>query len=248
VTDRRWGHVKLSRKFFEEDEWWNEKRPKTKAEAWLDCIYMAAWKARKFSVGLEVEHLARGEFMASLRFLATRWRWSRGAVERWIAAAQKAGRIVRQREGQAGTVYLVANYELYQGNDPPTETRRETPRGTAVGQQRDKIEAGKARQEDVRAIPGGWPAEFSGMYEPVGLLVPGRLGRTLKPLVDRYGVDRTREMWAFYVRHAPHTRFGKLDPDTRDTSRMSPEDFVRNAGTWYAKTQPLGGPSAATAS
>jgi hypothetical protein len=86
------------------------------------------------------------------------------------------------------------------------------------------------------------------MYEPIGIIAPGQIGRHLKPVVDRYGLDRTREMWGYYIRHAPHMKFGRLDPDTRDTSRMSPADFAKNAGTWYAKTQPVGGADAATAS
>jgi hypothetical protein len=103
--------------------------------------------------------------------------------------------------------------------------------------------------ENVKLVgTTSWPAEFAKSYEPIGMLNPGQVGRLLKPVVTRYGVDRTREMWAYYIRHAPHTRFGKLDPEHRDTSRMNPADFVRNAGTWYAKTQPVGGASAATAS
>jgi hypothetical protein len=47
------------------------------------------------------------------------------------------------------------------------------------------------------------------------------------------------EMWGFYIRQAPHLRFGELAPHRRDTSRMSPADFAKNAGTWYAKTQPI---------
>jgi hypothetical protein len=86
---------------------------------------------------------------------------------------------------------------------------------------------------------GGWTAECARMYEPIGMIHPGQIGRALKPVVEKYGVERTLEMWAYYIRHAPHVRFGKLDPDYRDTSRMSPVDFAKNAGTWFHKTQPL---------
>jgi hypothetical protein len=103
--------------------------------------------------------------------------------------------------------------------------------------------------ENVKLVgTTSWPAEFAKAYEPIGILNPGQVGRLLKPVVTRYGVDRTREMWAYYIRHAPHMRFGAIDPLHHDTSRMSPADFARNAGTWYAKTQPVGGASAATAS
>lgn len=97
-------------------------------------------------------------------------------------------------------------------------------------------------------IPVTWVDEFVALYKPVGLIPHGRLGKALKPVIEEYGIDTSRQMWEYYIRHAPHLRFGKLDPANRDTSRMSPEDFVRNAGTWYDKTQPIGGHSAATAS
>ncbi len=109
------------------------------------------------------------------------------------------------------------------------------------------------RTTDTPANPpyepkGGWPGEFAKLYEPIGLLPPGQIGRALKPVVERYGLDRTREMWGYYIRHAPSLRFGVLEPGHRDTSRMSPADFVKTAGTWYAKTQPIGGPDAVAAS
>lgn len=102
--------------------------------------------------------------------------------------------------------------------------------------------------EDAPAPPrGGWPGEFSETYKVIGIVSPGEIGRLLKPVVDEYGVDTVREMWGYYIRHAPHLKFGKLDPEHRDTSRMSPADFVRNAGTWHQKTLPVGALHAATA-
>lgn len=88
-------------------------------------------------------------------------------------------------------------------------------------------------------LKGGWPAELARMYEPIGLIPPGQIGRALKPVKEKYGLERTREMWSYYVRQAPHLRFGELHPGHRDTSRMSPADFAKNAGTWYDKTQPI---------
>lgn len=86
------------------------------------------------------------------------------------------------------------------------------------------------------------------MYAVIGVVKPGQVGRYLKPLVDLYGEERTKEMWAYYIRQAPRTRFGRIDPGHWDTTHMSPADFAKNAGTWAAKTQPVGGGDAATAS
>jgi uncharacterized protein YdaU (DUF1376 family) len=111
------------------------------------------------------------------------------------------------------------------------------------------LASASAKKTSSPAPAGSWPAEFAAMYEVIGIVAIPRLGKALKPLVEKYGVEVTREMWGFYIRHAPHTRFGQLDAAHWDTSRMSPEDFVRNAGTWYAKTRPLSGAGdAATAS
>ena len=138
MTDRR-AHVKVSRRFFDSAAW-REPRKFSKAEAWLDCIQLAAWKPRPFAIGLEVENLQRGEFMASVRFLAERWGWSKSAIQRWLLAAQQAGRLAVRREGQGGTVYVLVNYGAYQGDgEPHRDTDRDTPRdtcGTPAGQNR----------------------------------------------------------------------------------------------------------------
>jgi hypothetical protein len=155
VIERR-GHIKISRKFFEDDAMWREPRRFSRAEAWIDCLQMAAWKPRRYAVGLDVEHLERGEFVVSVRYLAQRWQWSKSAIQRWFVAVQKAGRLAVQRQGQIGTVYLLVNYEHYQGTD---SGRRDTDRdgewdtsGTPAGHLRDKTEAvkaGKARKESL---------------------------------------------------------------------------------------------------
>lgn len=193
MTDRRWGHIKLSRRLFEEDEWWNEKRPRTKIEAWLDCIYMAAWKPRKFAVGFEVEQLQRGEFMASLRFLAERWQWAKRTVERWLEVGIKAGRLERRREGQGGTVYLLVNYEHYQGNDPIRETPAETAKEPPERHRRDKTEA-------VKQVRTTWMTPFADLWSArCGNPPFGKLAAVLGPLVQTHEAPEVLNRWSRYL-------------------------------------------------
>lgn len=138
-----YGYLKISRKFFEEDPYWNEKRPRTKAEAWLDLLFMASWKPRQFVINNHIESLQRGELFTSIRFLANRWHWGKNVTARWMEAVQKAGRLQVRRAGQAGTVYLLVNYEYYQGPLLETGTPEIKQSGTPTGRQRDKAEAGK---------------------------------------------------------------------------------------------------------
>lgn len=226
-----WGHVKVSRKAFAQDEWWKEKRAFSKWEAWVDCIQMAAWRPRKFAIGFEVEHLERGEFIASIRFLAKRWRWGKNVVQRWIEAAQKAGRLERLREGQGGTVYLLANYELYQGlegveRDTDLAVDRDTS-GTPPGHLRDKSEAvqavqalttsvatangthpKRAKRSRPTAVHANWVNEAREIYaKHIGLLTHGVVGGTLKPLVDRCGWDEVKLVLQCFCELAPYEHY-----------------------------------------
>ena len=72
------GYIKLWRKITEKSDWpGNRRRPFTEFEARLD-VYM------NLARGTPEGHLKRGEFEASERFLARRWRWSKPKVHRWL--------------------------------------------------------------------------------------------------------------------------------------------------------------------
>ena len=104
------GHIKVSRKVFDAehgDPLWLEKREFSKWEAWIDVIQLAAWKAVKYTTQFGVIALERGEFIASRRHLAKRWRWSEKKVRVWLATLQKGSRLRAQRETESGMVYLI---------------------------------------------------------------------------------------------------------------------------------------------
>ena len=59
---------------------WNSKEPFDQRSAWIDLINAAAfYDDRVFWVGSEAVTLNRGEFFASIRYLAARWKWDRTA-------------------------------------------------------------------------------------------------------------------------------------------------------------------------
>lgn len=142
-----YGYVKISRKAYETDPFWTERRVFSRWEAWEDLIQMAAWKAHRRVVGMTVVDIERGEVLASLRFLATRWKWSKNKVAAFLDLLTEMERIKGQRETQAGTVYLVVNYDRYQGDG----TSAGTPEGTAQGQHRDSDGTPKGQREVNKA-------------------------------------------------------------------------------------------------
>lgn len=115
------------------DPLWEEKRERTKAEAWIDIINMAAYRDHSRPVGNERVEIKRGEFLGSVRYLAHRWHWSNKKVWGFLNSMQseKWKRIRKQRETQHGFVYLVVNYDIYNPPANNTETPKETPVDTA---------------------------------------------------------------------------------------------------------------------
>lgn len=221
-----YGHVKISRKAYAEDRWWLEKRVFSKWEAWEDCIQMASWKARKFAIGHAVEQVERGEFMASLRYLAQRWGWGKNVVKRWLEVAQKEHRIAVQREGQGGTVYLLVNYEHYQGSDARAETLTVTAIGTPPGHLRDKTEAVKASNTILADLVAKslevWKAEMG------GTLPFGRVRKAWKALLDDLPAAEILERWQLY--------FVK-NQRAEDRRYVSPENFAQRIALYAPPTE-----------
>jgi hypothetical protein len=225
VSERR-GHIKLSRKLFEDDPWWNEKRPRTRIEAWLDLIYLASWKPRQFAIGNEVHDLGRGEFVASLRFLAERWRWGKTAVASFLAACEKLRRIARQRDGQGGTVYLLVNYDYYQGVETdrrtPSEPGRRTPDGHLADTSRTKQKqvSSKAVKPSHREVI----AEAARMWAVSRGEPPyARIGNAMKRLVPKHGTRQVLLAWEGYLE------------DRRDKGFCTPEDFAGSYNLYRQK-------------
>ena len=80
--------------FSQDDELWRENRPRTKWEAWLDLIGLAAYEDHDVLYDGKVILVRRGEVPTSERELMRRWRWkSRGKVRRFLDMLERMGRI-----------------------------------------------------------------------------------------------------------------------------------------------------------
>jgi hypothetical protein len=173
VTDLDLGHVKIARKTFESDAWWLEPRELSKWEAWVDAMQLAAFRAGTYRTSFGVIALGRGEFVASLRWLAARWHWTVKRVRNWLATAEKWARITAQRETGAGTVYLIVNYDTYQSKGHSKGTAKGTRNGTRGAHQGHKIEALEAvKHKDLTTLPDRSDSEArTGASDQLGLVV-----------------------------------------------------------------------------
>lgn len=107
------GYIPLPRRIFEH-EYWNEKRVFSRFEALLDIIESARYKpgVGKMIVKNKIVEVSRGEWVASYRFLAKRWKWSTKKVSKYleILSVNNTINIVKTL---AGTKLQLLNYERY---------------------------------------------------------------------------------------------------------------------------------------
>lgn len=147
------GYILLWRRFFDH-EYWTKRRKFSKAEAWIDMIAMASFRDREILVGRTRIQLERGELLASVRFLAKRWRWGRDVVHAFIKDAEKADEIAAKTRTPEGHTYVIVKYDEYQ---LPPDTKPDKDR-TRTGQNRIK---GIKKEE---SSPNGEPKKTA--FEP----------------------------------------------------------------------------------
>lgn len=164
------GHVKLARKAFESDPFWLEAREYSRWEAWVDVIQLACYAPYRFRTSHGPVDLARGEFVASIRGLAARFKWNLKRVRVWLVTCEKGARIRAQRQTAAGTVYLIVNYDKYQMQGHSMRTAKGTAEGIAgarQGHKREAVKAVKAVRTDMVDEVGeaGDDAAFDSMWK-----------------------------------------------------------------------------------
>ena len=137
------GYIKFYRSVFEHPVFKPE--PFTEREAWTWLCCEAAWKPRRQRLGEHLVELGRGEVVGAVRFLAEKWGWSKGKVERYLERIKNDGMIETQT-GTGITVITICNYDIYQGDadDDGTATDSEPGRG------RDGAGTGPGRGRDNR--------------------------------------------------------------------------------------------------
>ena len=118
------------------------------SEAWIDLIQMASFKPRAVTVRNKAYTLDRGQLVASERFLAQRWNWTRKKLRVFM---QKLGakEMVKKGPSQGPNICVITicNYEKFQ-----TQPAQQGPsKGPTTREKRAQIREKKlTRKEDSR--------------------------------------------------------------------------------------------------
>ncbi len=107
------GYVKIARGIFKHTMFKNE--PFTEREVWIWLICGASYKDDAIRIPNTniVTQIKRGEYMASYRFLAKKFKWSLSRVKRFIERL-KSGTMLSTRVIQGITFITIENYDEYQ--------------------------------------------------------------------------------------------------------------------------------------
>jgi hypothetical protein len=101
-------------------------------DAWIWLISSAAWKPTRVRIGRTVMHVGRGELIASERFLAAKWRWSKSRVNRFLRLLEIEAMATRKTDH--GMNHLsICNYDQFQN----VRTADRTRTGPVVGPELD---------------------------------------------------------------------------------------------------------------
>ncbi|WP_170411618.1 hypothetical protein [Ruegeria arenilitoris] len=143
------GFLKVQRNRFNHHLFVNEKFCRGYAWDWL--VAQATWKNITVDVSGKSIHLKRGQLCHSIRFIATKWNWSKSAVDRFLTRLRNETMI----ETAAGTgclIITICNYDKYQGSTAKTGQKADQ----LPGQERDRSGTKKKKEkkfeEDIAAI------------------------------------------------------------------------------------------------
>lgn len=115
------GYIKIPRDLFDGQEFGGEKF--SRREAFIDLVQMAVFKPTIVYLPGNRVQLERGQIIASRRFLAARWGWSMGRVDRYIDEICNQGRCTKTN-GRI-TILTITGYDCY--NDEWREPRPQKP-------------------------------------------------------------------------------------------------------------------------
>jgi hypothetical protein len=122
------GYIKLWRKIKDHD-FWKENRSKTKFEAWVDLLMMAAGLDKKVLYRGEMIKVKRGQILTSKLSLSKQWGWDRKTVTRFIDLLKNEDQIRVIKKDNRYSILSICNYEKY---NPLSDIER-TTEGTTEG-------------------------------------------------------------------------------------------------------------------
>ncbi len=126
------GYIKIYRSILDH-ELFNENHSYSKLEAWLDILLVVNYEEREVNIKGHIFKVQRGETIRSLGTWATRWRWDKNKVRRFLNTLEINQMIDTHTDTlleRFATHLKVCNYDAYQDKKTASDTlleREPTP-------------------------------------------------------------------------------------------------------------------------
>lgn len=143
------GWIKLHRQIIEHPDYFSE--PFTRVMAWIDLLMLANHKGMNMYVRGNKVEIKRGDTAIAQETLATRWKWSRTKVKRYLNELEKDRQIVQQKSNVINTISIV-NYDAYQSYDTTESTADDTTEDQQKADRKPAENPQKSTNKNVKNV------------------------------------------------------------------------------------------------
>lgn len=105
---------------------------------WVDMLLMASWQGEKRLVGRQLITLQRGQFIASIDFLAKRWHRSKPTIIAFLKLLQQDNMITKATNNRI-PIITICNYSAYQSLDTCVDNLTDCDTADCAPQQQQSL-------------------------------------------------------------------------------------------------------------
>lgn len=185
--------------------------PFTEREAWLWMISAAAWSGKKVRIGRAVIDLERGQLAFTLRYLATKFKWSESRLRRFLMRRTGDAAITTLATREA-TQVTICNYDKYQRqlhtgdaqSDAPIDARSTQNKTSKQVNKETSSKNNNSIVSDQNLTQVGWQEEFQELWR----LYPRKTARakalqSFRKAIAKTTLEVIRVGIETYIRHKP---------------------------------------------
>ncbi len=206
------GYIKLYRQM-QDHKFWRANRVFSKAEAWIDLIFMANHKDNKFLLGNQWVAVERGSFITSEVKLMERWKWGKSKTRAFLKLCEDDQMIVKKSDHQKTTITIV-NYGIYQDKQTTNRPRPDHDQTTT----RPRPDTNK---NDIRMIKNDKEIYTSMTFDDFWNQYPKKQAK--QDAVRAWGkIKMTEDLYTNIIQGL----------DRAKKSRQWTEGFIPNPATW----------------
>ncbi len=149
------GYILLHRSLLTNWVW--EDRIFSKAEAWIDLIFLVNFAEGTHKVNNEIRPVPRGSKYITIRNLSERWKWSRTKVVGFLDLLKNDNMITLQNKDKEKTMLTVVNWDFYQLKEGEEKTRKR--------QEKDREKTLNKERKEGNEINNIYPGEFETFWQ-----------------------------------------------------------------------------------